>query len=115
MGEDLTLGGEHAIQCTDDVLQNYTLESCIIINQCNPNKLNKKEKSFKKMLKGLGKEYIIYIYIKRDSQRGKGVGAGGQRGGSIGMKRDFALGDGYTMQYTHDVLLSCTLETYMVL
>ena len=39
----------------------------------------------------------------------------GKGGGSIGMKRDFALGDGYTMQYTDDVLLSCTLETYMVL
>ena len=33
----------------------------------------------------------------------------------MGMKRDFTLGDGHTMQYADDVLLSCTLETCMIL
>ena len=28
---DLTQGGEHTIQCTDDVLQNGTLETYIIL------------------------------------------------------------------------------------
>lgn len=27
----LDLGGEHAIQCTDDALQNYAPETCIIV------------------------------------------------------------------------------------
>ena len=29
----------------------------------------------------------------------------------MGMGRDFALGDGHTMQCSDDVLLICTLET----
>ena len=32
----------------------------------------------------------------------------------MGMERDFALGDGYTMQCVDDVLLRCTLENCMV-
>ena len=28
---DLTLGGEHTMQYTDDVFQNCTLETCIIL------------------------------------------------------------------------------------
>lgn len=32
----------------------------------------------------------------------------------MGMKRDFALGDGHNVQYADDVLWSCTLETYFV-
>ena len=31
MEGDLTLGGEHTIQCTDDVLQNYTSEIYTIL------------------------------------------------------------------------------------
>ena len=32
---DLTLSGEHMIQYADDVLQNWTLETCLVfINQC---------------------------------------------------------------------------------
>ena len=31
MEEDLTWGGEHTIQCTDDVLWNRTPETCIIL------------------------------------------------------------------------------------
>ena len=30
MEDDLTLGGGHTVQYTDDVSQNYTLETCII-------------------------------------------------------------------------------------
>ena len=33
----------------------------------------------------------------------------------MGMERDFTLGDGGTMLCADDVLLSCTLETCMVL
>ena len=45
--------------------------------------------------------------------RGAEVGGGGQRGGEWEGK-DFALDNGDTMQCA-DVLLSCTLETCMVL
>ena len=39
---DLTLGGEHTIQYTDDILQNCTPEAYIILfNQHHPNKFNK--------------------------------------------------------------------------
>ena len=38
---DLTLDGEHKIQCMDNVLYNCTLETFMIINQCHPNKFNK--------------------------------------------------------------------------
>ena len=31
MEGDLTWSGEHIIQCTEDVLQNYTPEACIIL------------------------------------------------------------------------------------
>lgn len=50
-----------------------------------------------------------------DSQR-KGVlglGGGGQRGG-LGAERDFAWGSGFTVQCAY-ILLSCILETCMVL
>ena len=39
--EDLTMGGEHTVQYTDDGLYNCTPE-IYIINQCHPNKFNKK-------------------------------------------------------------------------
>ena len=44
MEGDLTWGSEHTIQYTDDVLQNYTTEIYNFINQCDPNKFNKKGK-----------------------------------------------------------------------
>ena len=46
-----------------------------------------------------------------------GVGWGGVGWGAweIGTEKDFAWGDGCTIQCTDDVLLSCTLETCMVL
>ena len=31
MDEDLILGGEHTIRCTDDVLQNCAPETCVIL------------------------------------------------------------------------------------
>ena len=31
MDKDLTWGGEHTIQCTDDVLQNCALETCTVL------------------------------------------------------------------------------------
>ena len=31
------------------------------------------------------------------------------------MERDFAMDDGFAMQCADDVLLGCTLETYMIL
>lgn len=37
-GEDYTLGGEHTVRCTDDVLQNGTLNLYNFISQCNANK-----------------------------------------------------------------------------
>ena len=37
------------------------------------------------------------------------------KGGKMRMERDFVLGNGRTMQCADDVLLSCTLETCMVL
>ena len=33
----------------------------------------------------------------------------------MGMEQDFAWGDGHTMQYADNVLLSCVLETCMAL
>ena len=46
---DLALGGEHTIQYTDDVLQNCTLETCIILpvsaTPLNLIKLKPKEKA----------------------------------------------------------------------
>ena len=48
--------------------------------------------------------------------RGKRVelGGGRQRVGELGIERDFPWGDGHTMPCV-DALLSCTLETCMVL
>lgn len=43
MEEDLTLGGEHKMQNTDDVLQNYTFETYMIFKQCHPKKFNLKK------------------------------------------------------------------------
>ena len=40
---------------------------------------------------------------------------GGKGGGGMGPERDFALGDVCTLPWADDVLLSCTLETRMVL
>ena len=37
------------------------------------------------------------------------------RGSIYGDRRDFTLGGGQTMQYTHDVSQNCTLETYIIL
>ena len=39
---DLTLGGEHTMQYTDDILLNRTLETYIILLTCHPDKLKKK-------------------------------------------------------------------------
>lgn len=39
MEGDLALDGEHTMQHTDDILQNWKLEICIIL--FNPNKCNK--------------------------------------------------------------------------
>ena len=42
-GGDLTLGDEHTIQRTDDVLIGpYTWNLCNVINQCHPDKFNLK-------------------------------------------------------------------------
>ena len=41
---DLTWGGEHMIQCRDDVLWNSAPETCNFVNHCHQNKLNKKGK-----------------------------------------------------------------------
>ena len=46
MDRHVTRGGEHTTQCTDDVLQNRTPENYNFVNQCHPNKLNRKEKNF---------------------------------------------------------------------
>ena len=43
-----------------------------------------------------------------------GIGRGGQRGDK-GMERDFVWGDGNLLQCADGVLLSCILETCMVL
>ena len=37
------------------------------------------------------------------------------KGRDNGAERDFALGNGSRMQRVDDVLLSCTLETHMIL
>ena len=45
MNGNLTWGGEHTIQCTDDVLQNCELEICkILITNVTPIDSIKKEK-----------------------------------------------------------------------
>ena len=44
MEGDLTWGGEHTTQSTDDVLWNCASETCNFVNQCHPNKFSKKEK-----------------------------------------------------------------------
>ena len=57
--EDLTLGGEHTIQYTADVLQNCTLETCNFINQCHPNKFKGNYKKGKKNQK----KVCVYYHI----------------------------------------------------
>ena len=56
----------------------------------------------------------MYNYRQRqqcgDSQRGWGLRDGV---GEMGVERDFAWGDRCTMRCAGDVLLTCTLETYM--
>lgn len=42
---DLTLGSEHTMQYTEDVLLNSTLETYNLINQCHSNKLNLRRKN----------------------------------------------------------------------
>ena len=46
---------------------------------------------------------------------GRGEAEVGERQGEVGLERDFAWGDGRTMQCAGDVLLSCTLDTCMIL
>ena len=42
MKRDLTLGGEHTIQYTDNVLQNWTRETyMILLTNITPNEFNK--------------------------------------------------------------------------
>lgn len=44
---DMTWGGEHIMQCTDDVLKNCPPETHIILpTSISPNKINEKEKNF---------------------------------------------------------------------
>ena len=43
------------------------------------------------------------------------VGGGGQSGEEMRVEIDFVLGDGRTVHCTDEVLLSCTLESCMVL
>ena len=38
----LTSGGEHTMQCIDQVLWSCAPETCTIVTQCYPNKFNKK-------------------------------------------------------------------------
>ena len=47
MERDLTLGGEHTMQCADDVLLSCTLETCMVllINVTPINSVNKKFKN----------------------------------------------------------------------
>ena len=67
-----------------------------------------------------------YIYVKyltktqttawwQPEEKGYGVKWRQPKGEEWGQKRDFAQGDGHTMQCADDVLLSCTLKTCMVL
>ena len=45
MDRDLAQGGEHTVECRDDVLWNCAPKTCIILlNSVTPNKLNKKKK-----------------------------------------------------------------------
>ena len=48
MEGDLTCGGEHTIQYTDDVLQNCTLETCTILltNVTSINSIKNKKKKY---------------------------------------------------------------------
>lgn len=44
-GKKLDLGVGQTIWCTDGVLENCALETCIVSNQCHPNRFNiKKER-----------------------------------------------------------------------
>ena len=40
MKGEYTLGDEHTMQYTDNVLLNCTLETHLVINQCHPHKFN---------------------------------------------------------------------------
>ena len=54
---DLTWGGEHTIQCTDDVLQNCAPETCIIlltsVTPINSIKRKMKKKRFNSSYKNI--------------------------------------------------------------
>ena len=40
MEGDMTWGGEHTIQCTENVIELYTRHLYNFINPCHPNKVN---------------------------------------------------------------------------
>ena len=82
MGGDLPWGGEHTVQCTDDVLWNCAPETCIMsVNQCHHDKFNAKEKivikkkhlflNIEVLLNNLIYDYsclrndLIYVYIAK--------------------------------------------------
>ena len=60
---------------------------------------------------------IIHRHRKQcgNGQRERGVGQVEVGKAGAGMERDSTWGKGHTMQRADDVLLSCTLETCMVL
>ena len=69
MEKDLTQGGKHTIQYTDDVLQNCIHETYNCINQCHLNKLKKFKKYHKllnpKMTFTLRRNEHYTIYVDR--------------------------------------------------
>ena len=72
------------------------------------------------MKEGEGVSQKAYIHnTNTDNSVVMARGSGGQvetdKGGKVGIERDFAWGDGHMIQCADDVLLSYTFETCLVL
>ena len=71
MKGDLTWGGEHTVQCTDDVLQNCAPATCkILVTSVTPiNSIKRKKKDFKHnlYLEKLAKDCIYQMFIVKSS------------------------------------------------
>ena len=130
------ISGHH---CPDKLIHNInhldSLKSSLLLAQAF-NKIKKSQEggwgAVWKKVKVLSKKciYIMYIHIYvyilfkhrklyGDSQRPEGKGVGGRwrwaKWGKMGTERNFAWGSGHTVQCADAVLLSCTLDTCMIL
>lgn len=76
MEGDLNLGGEHTIQCTNDILWNFTVETYIIlltnvtpINPINTKKRGREQESSVDLMMGsMSTVESVYLWLIYDSK-----------------------------------------------